>query len=100
MELHADEPRMVGDLDDLRQLAVGRHAGEQQADLLQPLLVINIHLVAVAVALLDVRRTVYLSHAAAGPEQSVIGAEPHRAAEIRSEERRVGKEGRAWGSME
>ncbi len=35
MELHADEPGMVRQLDDLRQRAVGRHAGEEQARRLQ-----------------------------------------------------------------
>ena len=36
MVLHADEPGVIRDLDDLRQDAVGRHAGEAQPDLLKP----------------------------------------------------------------
>jgi hypothetical protein len=36
MELHADEPGMVLIFDDLRQHAVGRHAGEAHAVLLEP----------------------------------------------------------------
>ena len=42
-----------GNLDDLRQDAVRRHAGEPQADLLQPVLVVDVDLVAMAVALAD-----------------------------------------------
>src|SRR5512137_2516637 len=53
MVLYADEPGMVGDLDDLGQDAVGRHAGEAQAHLLQPVLVVDVDLVAVAVAFAD-----------------------------------------------
>jgi hypothetical protein len=56
VELHADEPGMVGDFDDLRQHAVGRHAGETQAVLLEPVLVVDVDLVAVAVALGDLGR--------------------------------------------
>src|SRR5216684_1246723 len=47
MELHADEPGMAGKLDDLGQLAIGRHAGEAQALILQPALVVDVDLVAV-----------------------------------------------------
>ena len=56
MELHADEPGMVGAFDDLRQQAVGRHAGEPQAVLLEPVAIVDVDLVAVAVALGDRRR--------------------------------------------
>src|SRR5207248_7797606 len=38
VELHPDEPRMILVLDDLRQDAVGRHAGEPHAELLEPAL--------------------------------------------------------------
>src|SRR3546814_6400687 len=62
MELHADEPGVVRDLDDLRQLAVRRQAGEQQARLLQHLPVVDVHLVAVAVALADRIRAVDVAH--------------------------------------
>ena len=83
MELHADEPGMVGDLDDLRQHAVGRHAGEPQPAALQPLLVVDVHLVAVAVALADRGRAVDLARPALpGCSTRLVGAEPHRAAEI------------------
>src|SRR4051794_24195636 len=49
MELDANEPRVVGTLDDLRQLAVRRHAREEQARTLERVLVVDVHLVAVAV---------------------------------------------------
>ena len=41
MELDADEPGMVGPLDDLGQLAVGRHAGEDQPALFQRIAVMR-----------------------------------------------------------
>ena len=58
VELHADEPGVVGHLDDLGQAAVGRHAGEAQARRAQAVDVVDVDLVAVAVALadLDLRR--------------------------------------------
>jgi methyl-accepting chemotaxis protein len=49
--LHADEPRMIRIFDRLRQHAVRRHAGEHQAAIFQPLLVVDIDFVAVAMAL-------------------------------------------------
>ena len=51
VELHADEPGMVWDLDDLGQKPVGRQALEAQARRLELVAVARVHLVAVAVAL-------------------------------------------------
>ena len=51
MELHPDEPRVIGKFDRLRQQAVRRHAGEQKALLFQARAVGSVDLVAVAVAL-------------------------------------------------
>src|SRR5216684_2611984 len=83
MVLHADEPGMVGDLDDFRQLAVRRHAGEAQTRLLELAHVVDVDLVAVAMALADLRRAaVDLADAAAAREHRLVGAEPHGAAEI------------------
>src|ERR1700722_6519489 len=42
--LHADEPRMVGDLDDLGQHAVGAYAGKAQAGVFEPALVMDVDL--------------------------------------------------------
>src|ERR1044071_2040431 len=53
MELHANEPRMVGNFHDLRQNAVRRHAGEPQPLPLQPFLVVDVHFIAMTVALRD-----------------------------------------------
>ena len=50
---HAD-----GAFDDLRQRAVGRHAREAKARLLQLFAILGVHLVAVAVAVLDLGRAV------------------------------------------
>ena len=50
MELHADEPGMVFIFDDLGQHAIGRHAREFQAVLLEPILVGRVDLVTVAMA--------------------------------------------------
>src|SRR5262245_58687670 len=53
MVLHADEPGMPRDFDDLGQDAVRRHPGEAQSDLLQTVLVVDVDFVAMAVALAD-----------------------------------------------
>src|SRR5436305_14935353 len=82
MKLHADEPRVPGAFDDLREHTVGRHAAEAHAVLLQPPLVSGVDLVAMAVTLRNFRRVVYLRHLAAAIEHRRIGAEPHRPAEI------------------
>ena len=53
MELHADEPGMIGQLDDLGQAVVRRHAGEAQPRRAQAVDVVDVDLVAVTVALAD-----------------------------------------------
>ena len=53
VELYADEPRVIGNFDDLGQHSVGREAGEHQAMLLQLAAVADVHFVAVAVTLRD-----------------------------------------------
>src|SRR5579862_5297052 len=73
---------MVRDLDDLGQDAVGRHAGKAQARLFEPRLVIDVDLVAMAMALADRGRAVNLGNAASRRQHRLIGAEPHRAAQI------------------
>src|SRR5579875_127482 len=82
VELDADEPGMVGELDDLGQLAVGRHAGEPHPGLLELRLVVDVDLVSVAVALADLGGAVDRGHARPGHEPRRIGAEAHGAAEI------------------
>src|SRR5881394_2001036 len=80
--LHADEPGVAGQLDDLGQQAVGRHAAEAHACRLQPLAVARVHLVAMTVALGDQRAAVDLRDLAALGQLSRIGPEPHGAAEV------------------
>src|SRR6266849_6627907 len=75
MELDADEPGMVVVFDDLRQDAVGRHAAETHAALLEPALVVGVDLVAVAVALRDFARPIDVGDAGATLEQRWIAAE-------------------------
>src|SRR6185295_10367303 len=82
MELDADEPRMVGALDDLGQLVVGRHAGEDQPRPFQRVAVMNVDLVAVAVPLADLILAVDRAHDAVAIELSLIGAEAHRPAKV------------------
>ena len=73
---------MVVVFDDLRQDAVGRHAGKAHAALLEPALIGGVDLVAVAVTLGDFGLAVDLGHPAAAREHRRISAKPHGAAEI------------------
>src|SRR6185295_20215842 len=82
MELDTDEPGVVGPLDDLGQLVVGRHAREDQARTLERALIVDIDLVAVAMALADLVRPVDRADDAVAVELGRIGAEPHGAAEV------------------
>lgn len=82
VELDSDEPGVIGALHDLRQGAVGAHSGEDQAALLERILVVDIDLVAVAVALRDAFGAVDGSGDAVAGEDGRIGAQPHRATQI------------------
>src|SRR5271166_7013037 len=82
VELHADEPGVTSELDRLGQKAVGRHAGEYHAPLLQARAIGGVDLVAVAVALRDFRFAIDLGDARARPEIGPVSAEPHGAAEV------------------
>src|SRR5579863_7473583 len=82
MELDANEPRMLGQLDDLGQDSIGGHAREAEAGRFQPFLVVDVDLIAVPVALADPVAAVDGTDLAVGLEPAVIGAEPHAAAEI------------------
>src|SRR6516225_12035033 len=53
MELHPDEPRMVGEFDDFRQHTVRRHSRKPQPDSFQALPVADIDFVTMAMALTD-----------------------------------------------
>src|SRR5438874_2050469 len=82
MELDADEPRMVGPLDDFGQLTVGRHAGKDQSRSLERVTIVDVDLVAVAVPLADRVGAVDRADNAIAVELGRIGAEPHRPTEI------------------
>src|SRR4029079_937812 len=82
MELDPDEPRMVGALDDLGQLAVRRHAGKDQAAAFERVAIVDVDLVAVAVALADQILAVNRMDDAVAVEPGGIGAQPHGAAEV------------------
>ena len=53
MELDTDEPRVTGYFDNLRQRAVGRHAGKLQTGFFKLFAVCRVDLVTVAVTLGD-----------------------------------------------
>src|SRR5579859_994 len=82
MELHADEPGMVRELDDLGQHAVRRHAGELQARRLQPLLVADVHFIAMTVAFRNVGGAIGVGDPAVGGQDRLVSAESHRATQV------------------
>src|SRR5215469_14281959 len=82
MELHADEPRVVPQLDYLRQLPVGRNAGKTKPCMFQSILVPDVDLVAMAMSLADASAAIDICHPAVGREQCFVSAEPHRSAKI------------------
>ena len=83
MELHPDEPRVVGNFDDLRQHAVGRFAGEDQPRLRQVRLVGHVDLVAVPVTLRNLRLVVDSLHPGVVAEHAGVGAQTHGPALVR-----------------
>src|SRR5215467_13511323 len=82
VELHADKPGVVGQLDDLRQQAVRRHAAKAHAHVFQAPAVARIDLVAVAMTLGNLRVAIDPCDAAALGEHRRVGSEPHGAAEV------------------
>src|SRR5213593_4023183 len=79
VELAGDEVRVLGDLDDLDELLLRPDAGDAEAGLLESGKVVVVHLVAVAVALLDDALAVQARGQAALAEDDRIETEPHRA---------------------
>src|SRR5213078_1112986 len=74
MELAADEPGMGRQLDHLAQLLALGEAGNAQALVLQPLHVLVVDFVAVAVAFVDHVRAIDLARDAPGLERSALSA--------------------------
>src|SRR6266511_844503 len=82
VELAADEPWMVRQLDDLHQGTVGREARAAHP-VLGELVAIGVgHFVAVAVPLAHFAGAIGLRRARAGPEAAGIGAQPHGPAHL------------------
>src|SRR5689334_23299826 len=82
MILHADEPGMVDIFDGLRKDAIRRQAGEADAVLGEAVAIIDVDLVAVAVALRDFICPANVRDAAAALDEYGLGTEPHGAAEV------------------
>src|SRR5207248_11706421 len=78
VELAADEPGVIGQLDHLHERAVGREAGAAHAVLGEDVTVGLGHLVAVPEPLADFERTVGLGDTRAGPQLAGLGPPPHR----------------------
>src|SRR2546422_5370471 len=83
VELAGDEPGMVAELDHLDQRPVGRHAGEPEPALLEPLAIGVVHLVAVAVTLGDLLAIVDPARQRAFLEHAGIRSQAHRPALLR-----------------
>lgn len=77
MELHRDEPGVVGNLEHLDQTVLGADPGEDHPPLLQRGAVGVVELIAVPVALLDQLLPVGSEGAACGGDAALVGAEPH-----------------------
>src|SRR4051794_15624918 len=80
--LRGHEEWVVGQLDDFDEAVVGRGPGAHEARMLEPLAEGVVHLVAVAVALVDHGLAVDLAGAGAVVELHGVGAEPHRATHV------------------
>src|SRR5262245_28637220 len=80
MELARDEVRVLRDLDDLDQLLLSPDSRDAQPGLLQTRQIVVVHLVPVAVALLDDPLPVQARGAAALAEHDRIQSQPHRTA--------------------
>src|SRR5688572_26835758 len=80
MELAADEVRVLLQLDHLDELLVGARAREHEARLLERLAVVVGELVAMAMALADLRRLIGVGRDRSGEERAREAAETHRRA--------------------
>ena len=82
VELAGDEPRVVGQLDDLDEPALLVRARDDEARVDEPRPEVVVDLVAMPVALVDDRLAVRVARPRALGELDRLRAEPHRAAEI------------------
>src|SRR5262245_6163850 len=82
VELHADEPGVIGKFDDLGQQPVRRHPAKAHARRFQARTIARIDLVAVAMTFRNLRLAIDACDAAALGEHRRVGSEPHGAAEL------------------
>src|SRR4051794_23009251 len=82
VELHGQEPGVIGQLDDLHELAVRAGAGHGEAVLLERLAIAVVELVAMAVPLADLFLAVGRERAAGGVEPARPSSKSHRAAAL------------------
>src|SRR5215471_13001670 len=82
MELDADEPGVIRNLDDFRKHAVRRHAGKAQTGRLEGLLVTDIYFITMAMPLADAGGAVNPGYLALWRKHRLIGAKTHRPAEF------------------
>src|SRR5712692_3364729 len=80
MELAAEEPGMVLELDDLDELSIGREAGHAESFLLERRNVLRIHFVAMTMALFDEIGSIRFARNRSFAQLTWILAQPHRAA--------------------
>src|SRR6266481_1364129 len=80
MELAADEPRMVGELDDLDQRLIRRDAAENQPGAAELLAIRVVELVAVAMPFVDLALAVEPCRERVLAQHARVRAEPHGAA--------------------
>src|SRR5712691_4271019 len=83
VELAGEEPRVIRQLDDLDEVAVGGDAGKHQPLLLEQRAEVVVELVTVAMPLGDLLLRVELLRERAVAEHAGISAEPHRGAFLR-----------------
>src|SRR5918996_892380 len=83
VELAADEPGVVGQLNHLHQPAIGRLPREAEPELRQDIAVCVAYLPAMAMPLTDLRRPIGLRSPGAGTQARSVGAQPHRASQVR-----------------
>src|SRR5262249_51921131 len=79
MELASEKPRVIGDLNDLDKLSIGRLSREDQPSSSELVFEARVELIAMAMSLADVRRPVDLPGKRAFLEMTRISAKPHRA---------------------
>src|SRR5688572_25235204 len=84
MELAADEPRVIGQLDHLAQSVLHGSAAYPEPGVLQPRQIVVVDLVTVTVALDDALLPVDAAHGGIGRQRAFLAAQAHGAAKVRA----------------